>query len=85
MGARGGLSWQRQTDEGVEVSPRLSISKSCLPLLSHPRVLGGVSRGELPTQVTSGAWLDEIVASHGVGGLVVWGFDTHREIERYHR
>ena len=42
-------------------------------------------RAELPTPATSGAWLDEIVSSHGVGGLVVWWFDNHGEIRLYHR
>jgi hypothetical protein len=42
-------------------------------------------RAELPAEATSGEWLDEIVASHGLSGLVVWWFDTHGEVRLYHR
>ena len=42
-------------------------------------------RERLPAEVTSGEWLDEIVASHGMMGLVVWWFDTHDEVRLYHR
>jgi hypothetical protein len=42
-------------------------------------------RQQIGPEASTGRWFEVLTQEHGLGGVVVWFFDTHNEIRLYHR